>query len=221
MNYSPSNFLADVHAKFGFARPEVLPLGWLSVPPAERPGPRTRVVFGYLGQIISRKGLDLLVSAAQQLRGTNWELRVYGEAYQPDYFAQLKRVMKKHPRIRYCGAFTPDDLGKLHSEIDVAVVPSRRENYPLTVLEALSARVPVIATDVGGVRDIVEDGVDGLVVPPHSDASLAVAMTRFLNDPALVDRLRSTIRPVKTIAANAREYEAVYGAAPAAATRAS
>ena len=215
VTYSPSSFLADVHERYGFSRPQVLPLGWLSVPPLERAAPRTKLVFGYLGQIISRKGLDLLLGAADRLRGTNWELRVYGEAYQPDYFAQLQRVMKKHPRIKYCGPFTPEDLGRLYSEIDVAVVPSRRENYPLTVLEALSARVPVIATDVGGVREMVQEGVDGLVVAPHSQEAIAVAMERFLRDPALVETMRASIRPVKTIADNAAEYAGVYHAAPA------
>lgn len=212
VKYSPSAFLADAHERFGFSRPEVLPLGWLSVAPVERVTPHKRLVFGYLGQIISRKGLDLLLDAADRLRGTNWELRVYGEAYQPDYFAQLQRVMKKHQRIRYCGPFHPEDLGRLYAEIDIAVVPSRRENYPLTVLEALSARVPVIATDVGGVREMVQEGVDGLLVPPHSAEAIALAMERFLRDPALVETMRASIRPVKTIAINAGEYAGIYAA---------
>ncbi len=213
--FSPSAFLAACHAQYGFTRPDVLPLGWIPVAPAERTAPRgKRVIFGYLGQIISRKGLDLLLDAAGQLRHTNWELRVYGEAYQPEYFAPMKALMKQHQRIRYCGPYTPADLDRLYAGIDVAVIPSRRENYPLTVMEALSAGVPVIVTDVGGVREMVQDGVDGLIVPPHSADAIGAAMTRFLTDESLAQSMRSTIRPVKTIAANASEYAAVY-ASPA------
>ena len=209
--FSPSSFLADCHAQYGFTKPDVLPLGWIPVTPSERTAPRgKRVIFGYLGQIISRKGLDLLLAAAAGLRHTNWELRVYGEAYQPEYFAELNRVMKAHQRIRYCGPYKPADLDRLYAGVDVAVVPSRRENYPLTVLEALSARVPVIATDVGGVREIVQEGIDGLIVAPHSAEAIGAAMSRCLTDDLLVARLRSTIRPVKTIQMNAGEYERVY-----------
>jgi glycosyltransferase involved in cell wall biosynthesis len=209
--FSPSAFLADCHAAYGFTTPDVLPLGWIPVKPADRAATRgKRVIFGYLGQIISRKGLDLLLDAAAQLPHRNWELRVYGEAYQPEYFAPLKAVMKAHQQIRYCGPYRPDDLDRLYAEIDVAVIPSRRENYPLTVLEALSAGVPVIAAAVGGVREIVQDGVDGIVVPPHSAAAIRAAMARCLDDAALVPGLRSTIRPVKTIRENAADYERVY-----------
>ena len=209
--FSPSAFLADCHAQYGFTRPDVLPLGWIPVAPAERAAPRgKRVIFGYLGQIISRKGLDLLLEAAAGLRHTHWELRVYGEAYQPQYFAELKGFMKHHQRIRYCGPYKPADLDRLYAGVDVAVVPSRRENYPLTVLEALSARVPVIATDVGGVREIMQDGIDGLIVAPHSAEAIGAAMSRFLTDASLAQAMRSTIRPVKTIQMNAAEYESVY-----------
>lgn len=210
LTFSPSSFLADCHASYGFSRPQVLPLGWTPVPASIRTIDEKRIVFGYLGQIIGRKGLDLLLAAANQLSRTNWELKIYGEVYQSDYFAPLYEYIKNHPRINYCGPYTADDLERLYADIDVAVVPSRRENYPLTVLEALSAKVPVIATNVGGVQEIMIDGVDGIIVPPHDPASIIEAMERFLADPGLVRTVRSTIRPIKTIRDNAAEYEKVY-----------
>ncbi len=208
--FSPSSFLADIHALYGHRRPEVLPLGWLPLPPVRRRPNDGRVIFGYLGQIIGRKGLDILVAALASLPHENWELQIHGEVYQPDFFAAVQECFKDNPRIKYCGPFTSTDLPRLYAKIDVAVVPSRRENYPLTVMEALSARVPVIAADVGGVREIMQPEVDGVIVPSNDVAALKKALVRFCEDPTAIDRMRDTIRPTKTISANAQEYDRIY-----------
>jgi glycosyltransferase involved in cell wall biosynthesis len=66
---------------------------------------------------------------------------------------------------------------------DVALLPSDHENLPLALLEALGAGVPVVATDVGGVPDAVDDGVHGLLVPPGRPEEMAAALARALGDP--------------------------------------
>lgn len=211
INFSPSSFLADCHARYGFTRPEILPLGWIPVlPSAHLKTDKAPIVFGYLGQIIGRKGLDILLAASARIQHENWEIRIYGEVYQSDYFAPLYEFIRNHTRIHYCGPFCSTDLERLYADIDVAVVPSRRENYPLTVLEALSAKVPVIATDVGGVREIMLDGMDGLIVPPNDPDALCAAIERFIATPEMASKMRSTIRNVKTIKESASEYERVY-----------
>lgn len=210
VTFSPSSFLADCHQSYGFKRPEVLPLGWIPVQAATKKSAGEKITFGYLGQIISRKGLDILLIAVSQLTHKNWELKIYGEVYQPGWFEPLDEFIQKHPQIHYCGAYKTEDLNNLYAEIDVAVVPSRRENYPLTVMEALSAKVPVIAADVGGVKEIMIDGQDGFIVKPHEPLELKNAMEQFLTNPALAERMQATIRPIKTIADNALEYGKVY-----------
>ena len=76
--------------------------------------------------------------------------------------------------------------GALRPQIafDVAVLSSTAEGFPNVVVEALAAGVPVVATDVGGVRDSVEDGRTGLLVPPRDPEALAQAVARLLADPA-------------------------------------
>lgn len=212
VNYliSPSSFLADIHQLYGFRRPNVLPLGWLPVDNVKKRFADGRVIFGYAGQIIPRKGVDILLKEALQLPFSNWELRIYGEIYQPQYFESIKKVMTASKNIKYCGAFNSSDLSKIYSEIDVAVVPSRRENYPLTVMEALSAKTPVIASDVGGIKEMVRDGVDGFIFPIHNPASLREILVRFLNDPDLIKKLKDNIRPIRTISHNADEVLQIY-----------
>jgi glycosyltransferase involved in cell wall biosynthesis len=68
---------------------------------------------------------------------------------------------------------------------DVLVLPSLAEGFGLVLIEAMAAGVPVVATDVPGIRDVVSDGVNGLLVPPKSPQALAGAIGRVLSDRAL------------------------------------
>ncbi len=73
--------------------------------------------------------------------------------------------------------------------LDVAVLPSYREAQGLTILEAMALSRPVVASNVGGIPEMVEDGVTGLLVPPRDHAALAAAIVRLLTDHPLADML--------------------------------
>lgn len=75
------------------------------------------------------------------------------------------------------------DIPLLLAGMDVFVLPSRREGFPVSIIEAMACGRAVVATDVGGVREIINDGVDGLVVPPEDDTSLAAAILGLVRDP--------------------------------------
>ncbi len=80
------------------------------------------------------------------------------------------------------------------ASFDLFVLPSRNEGFPVTIMEAMLAGIPVIATDVGGVRESVDDSVTGLVVPPEDPAALAAAIQRLIDDPSLRDRMGGEAR---------------------------
>lgn len=82
-----------------------------------------------------------------------------------------------------------DDVPAVTAALDVAVLPSYREALGLAILEAMALGRPVVATNVGGIPEMVVDGVTGLLVPPHDPAALAVAITRLLTDHPLADTL--------------------------------
>ena len=88
-------------------------------------------------------------------------------------------------RVRFLGAGTRDDVLTLFRAADAMLVTSAWENLPHTVLEALAVGTPVIATAVGGIPEVVDDGVNGLVVPPHDVAAIARAVDRVVHDHAL------------------------------------
>ena len=83
------------------------------------------------------------------------------------------------------GFVTHDELQRLYRRAAVVACPSRREGFGVTCLEAMAHARPVVATGVGGLRDLVVDGETGLVVPPHDIASLRAALERLLADPHL------------------------------------
>lgn len=107
-----------------------------------------------------------------------------------------------------------DDVPKLLADSDVFILPSDWEGVPLTVLEAMAAGKPVIATAVGGVPELVEDGATGVLVPPRDPEALAQGILRLVKDPDLRRRMGKAARERALehfdISRTAREYEALY-----------
>ena len=87
-----------------------------------------------------------------------------------------------------------DDMPHLLAEADIVVLPSYREGLPKSLIEAAACARPLVAADVPGCREVVTDGVDGLLVPAHDALALAHAIARLLDDPALAARLGAAAR---------------------------
>ncbi len=88
-------------------------------------------------------------------------------------------------RVRFVGRLTKPDLVALLTSAVAACVPSRwYENQPLSVLEAFAAGVPVVGTAIGGIPELVDDGVDGFLAPVDDTAALAATLSKVLDDPA-------------------------------------
>lgn len=86
------------------------------------------------------------------------------------------------------------DMAGLLASVDVVVLPSYREGLPKTLIEAAGCALPLVTTDVPGCREVVTDGVDGLLCPVRESAPLAVAIARLQDDPALARRLGDAAR---------------------------
>ena len=170
--------------------------------------------FGFIGTLGPHKGCDILIQAFESLpRETQATLWIYGggDEFQ-DYAAGLERLAAGEPRISFQGTFPPERIGEVLSEMDVLVVPSRwYENTPLVVYSAFAAGVPVVATDLGGLSEVVEHERNGLLFPLEDTGELARQLSR-LAGPTLVERLRAGIGPVKTTEAYAEEMESLYNA---------
>jgi glycosyltransferase involved in cell wall biosynthesis len=142
--------------------------------------------------------------------GPDAELQVWGSSGQREYLEQVK-AQAAHPGIQFCGRYSNDALPQILSAVDVVVTPSVwHETFSLTVREAFMAHLPVIASNMGGYPEAVQDGVNGFLFPAGNAAALRERMQAFLDDPELVNRLRANIGPVKDIREYAEEMEQLY-----------
>ncbi len=182
--------------------------------------PRTRhdsvpspVRFGFIGTLGPHKGCDSLIRAFRNLPGNaDATLTIHGpDGGFEDFAAGLKRLAAGDGRITFAGSFAPEEIGAVLGGMDVLVVPSRwYENSPVVIYEALAAGIPVIATDLGGMSEVVEHGKNGLLFPLDDEAELGRLLMMLARDPERIARLREGIEPVKTADESAREMEELY-----------
>jgi glycosyltransferase involved in cell wall biosynthesis len=114
-------------------------------------------------------------------------LVIVGEGSRLDALHQIARDQGVERHVIFTGR--RDDIPEITAALDVAVLPSYREAQGLTILEAMALARPVVASNVGGIPEMVEDGVTGLLVPPHDPPALAAAIVRLLQDHQLADMI--------------------------------
>ena len=114
-------------------------------------------------------------------------LLIVGEGSRRDALEAQARELRIAHRVVFTGR--RDDVPAVTAALDVAVLPSYREAQGLTILEAMALSRPVVASNVGGIPEMVEDGVTGLLVPPHDAAALTAAIVRLLTDHPYADML--------------------------------
>ena len=110
-----------------------------------------------------------------------------GEGSQRDALEAKAREQRIAHRVVFTGR--RDDVPAVTAALDVAVLPSYREAQGLSILEALALARPVVASKIGGIPEMIEDGVTGLLVEPHDAEALARAITRLLTDHPYADTL--------------------------------
>jgi len=172
---------------------------------------------GYFGQLAPHKGIHVLVEAARAVESRRFELVLHGpETPHAAYVARLKGLAGGDPRIRFAGGYDNSRIDDLLAALDVSVVPSIwHENWPFVVLEAFRAGVPVVASRVGGLQEMVRDGVDGLLFEPGDAGQLAACLRRLLGEDGLLDRLKAGLPPVRTDEDEFAELLGIYGDAAA------
>lgn len=180
-----------------------------------RARPARQILF--LGRVGVRKGVfDLLpaFAAARDING-GLELTIAGDGA----IARAKREAERlgvadHVDLR--GWVGPQEREALFSRADIFVLPSRNEGLPMSVLEAMARGLPVIATPVGGLPELIEDGVNGLLVPPGDPQALARAILKLADDQEGRDALgraaRETILARHSAAVTLPALEEVYAA---------
>lgn len=161
------------------------------------PEPAGPVTLAFVGRLLDYKGIRTVVAAQQKLetRGRPVRLLIAGTpdpANPTSVPADEIETWRRLPDIAVLGHV--DDIRTVWAEAHVAVLPSRREGIPKTLLEAAACGRPLIAADAPGCREVVRHGITGLLVPPDNTAALVKAIDRLAADPLLRYRLGRAAR---------------------------
>ncbi len=214
---SPSHFLAKTMVDAGFIPSDRIIVSdngqdtsRFSDVPARTRGPVVR--FGFIGTIGEHKGIHVLIEAMNSLaEDTRAECRIWGDLRAFVEYTDLITRLNRNPRTQFMGHFPNHDVQSILAQIDVLVVPSLwYENAPLTVHEAALARVPVIASDQGGLAEYVLEGQTGLHFYLGSAEDLRNKLVWFLEDPTRCDRFDFSALPVVPIQDDAARTELRY-----------
>ena len=233
---APSRYMRDRFVAFGIApeRITVADYGFDDAPfrkaapsdesrtacGSERPALR----LGFLGSLMVSKAPHVLLEAISMLPTGTVSVDLYGAhtAYHGDdrYRRQLEPLLNQ-PNVRLHGPIPNDAVPAALAAVDALVVPSLwPENSPLVIHEAFLAGVPVVASRIGGITELVTDGRNGLLFSPGNADDLSRVLSRLLTEPALLETLRAGVPEVRSIQDDVRMAYELYRAPRASAARA-
>jgi len=171
----------------------------------------------YVGHITRSKGVDVLIEALSRCRDAPWNFTLVGDGGDFQRMEGLAKARGIGDRLQWRGRLSPAAIPALMREHDFLVLPSRSEGRPTVLLEAMASGLPVIATRVGGVPDLVADGKTGLLVPSEQVEALTEAIRRLARSPELRQEMGRTGRRYmidhgQTLEATAARFERLFAA---------
>lgn len=165
-----------------------------------RYGIEQEFTFLYVGRVVKEKGINELVEAFKELNSLYPESRlllVGPEENNLDPISEESReIIGRLPSIITTGPAYGRDLLNFYSAADCLILPSYREGFPNTPIEAGAMGLPCIVTDINGSREIIEDGKNGLVVPSKDSLALLTAMTALIENKPLYNMMADNARPM-------------------------
>jgi len=149
-----------------------------------------------VGRLVSVKGQSLLLEAVKLVseRGVNVTLTVIGDGPLRTALRETARRLDIEENVEFPGRVGQDNIAAYYRSADLFCLPSLREGVPVVLMEAMASGVPVIATRITGIPELVEDGETGLLVPPGRPDSMADAIIRLSGDGELRKRLTRAAR---------------------------
>ncbi|QAT16405.1 glycosyl transferase [Candidatus Velamenicoccus archaeovorus] len=171
-------------------------------------------VIGHIGRLSSVKGQKYMLLAAGILRGRHPEFRwvIVGDGKEEVHLRKLIAEKKIGDIVRLCPSAGNTSLAL--AAMDVFVMPSLQEGLGISILEAHAQGVPVVASRVGGIPTVIEDGVTGLLVSPGDPPAIAAAVEKLLEDRSLVEaiasRAQKRVAEAFTLDSMTQKTQAVY-----------
>jgi len=174
-----SRAIKDYFEEIGCKRVELIPNG---IDLKRFEGLERKPHQGFVVMTVARlekvKGIEYLIKAVKnfQFPISNFQLLVIGDGSERKNLEKLVKELSLEEKVKFFGQIPPEGIPEYLTRADCFVLPSLREGFGIAILESLAAGVPIIATKVGGILDIIEDGRTGLLVEPKDSKAIADAI---------------------------------------------
>jgi glycosyltransferase involved in cell wall biosynthesis len=217
---APSEFLRNIFIKQGidpakivYSRNGLDTSHWLTSA-AKNGTASTELQIGYIGQLSYHKGVHLLIEAFNRLNFSRRpaRLKIYGalDAF-PKYTRQLQEMANSNSAIEFLGRFDNRRVAEILHKTDVTVVPSIwYENSPIAIMEALTTGTPVVTTNQGGMPELVQHNINGLLFKVGDVDDLTRQLQYLLDEPELVATLASRAQPIRMIEDEMTQLSSLY-----------
>jgi len=171
-----------------------------------------KLILGCIGRLVPGKGLNILMLAMAGSSALHWHLIIIGAGPQESDLKELAKELGVDERVDFLG-FRHDRLAFLKG-FDIFILPSLSEGTPRCVMEAMAARIPVIASDIEGCRNLICHGETGVLFPAGDPNALAAAIHSFVQSPAKREQIidNAFLFIIKNFSATrmAIEYESLF-----------
>lgn len=153
-----------------------------------------------VGRLVEQKGFQYIIRALPRLnsQAIRTKLVIIGDGPYKNQLINLTKTYRVTDQVIFLGSVSQDQISRYYASADIFIGPSldlpgqAAESFGVVFLEALASGIPVIATNVGGIGDIIQDNLTGIVVPPADPDAIAAAVKNIIYHPNLVSRFRST-----------------------------
>jgi len=172
-------------------------------------GDPEQLVFGFIGTLIWHKGIHVLINAFKKVKNENIKLKIFGRGDERDpYIKDLINSANDDKRIEFCGTFEYDELPEIMKQISVLIIPSSyKENFPLVMQMSLAYGNPVVASRLGGMPEVIKDGINGYLFEGENVEQLAKIIYNISQNPKIIQDLKKGIKLPPRIEQEALHYE--------------
>jgi glycosyltransferase involved in cell wall biosynthesis len=197
----PSKFLKEKLAEAGFVNEDIRhhQLGLNQKKKLDKVKRNGKIRFAVLGNIFATKGHDIILKAIDRLDPEKFSLSFYGRIANESFYQDLQNNIPAGYEVNFNGSYQPDQIPSILSEVDVCVIPSRSENYPTVLRESFDEKIPIIATNIGGIPEMIKDGKNGLLFESENSEDLALKMDLFIKNPERIDLFGQSVEPILSI----------------------
>jgi L-malate glycosyltransferase len=221
---STSMDMANETSKYTYKPIQITPFGVdidLFSPRQPTPREKSSIVLGVAKNLEPVYGFDILLKALAILKGRTkprFCLRIAGEGAEKRHLEELAIQLGISSDIDFQGKIAQSEMPAFYGSLDIFINPSRSESFGVSILEASACGLPVVASDVGGIPEVVMNGETGLLVPSEDSESLAAAILRLSTDAELRASMgsagRSFVRKKYSIELALLRMNEIYGGIP-------